>query len=102
MTNITNVSRRGFFKAAGAVSAGLALGFTLPESQKLDAQFGRLPEVRPEAYVRIGADDSITFICPKAEMGQGPLTALAQLLADELDCDWAKIHSEIAPVNPQL
>src|SRR5262245_21045682 len=101
-TNITNVSRRGFFKAAAGVGAGLALGFTLPESNKLDAQFGRLPEVRPEAYVRIGADETVTFICPKAEMGQGPLTSLSQLLADELDCDWSKIRTEIAPVNPQL
>jgi isoquinoline 1-oxidoreductase beta subunit len=101
-TTITNVSRRGFFKAAAGVGAGLVLGFTLPESNKLDAQFGRLPEVGPEAYVRIGNDGIINFLCPKAEMGQGPLTALAQLLADELDCDWSKIHSEIAPVNPQL
>ena len=102
MTTITNVSRRGFFKAAAGVGAGLALGFTLPERNKLDAQFGRIPEVRPEAYLRINADDTITFLCPKAEMGQGPLTALSQLLADELDCDWAKIRTEIAPVNPQL
>ncbi|MEQ1883653.1 MAG: xanthine dehydrogenase family protein molybdopterin-binding subunit [Bryobacteraceae bacterium] len=101
-TQITNISRRGFFKAAAGVGAGLALGFTLPESSKLDAQFGRLPEVHPEAYVKIGADDTVSFICPKAEMGQGPLTSLAQLLADELDCDWSKIKSEIAPVNPQL
>jgi len=101
-TTITNVSRRGFFKAAAGVGAGLALGFTLPESNQLDAQFNRIPEVRPEAYIRIGADDTINFLCPKAEMGQGPLTALSQLLADELDCDWSKIRTEIAPVNPQL
>jgi isoquinoline 1-oxidoreductase beta subunit len=102
MTNITNVSRRGFFKAVAGVGAGLALGFTLPESNQLDAQFGRIPEVRPEAYIHIGADETITFLIPKAEMGQGPLTALSQLLADELDCDWSRIRTEIAPVNPQL
>src|SRR5262245_11384554 len=85
---ITNVSRRGFFKTAAGLGAGLALGFALPESEKLAAQFGRIPEVRPEAYIHIGADDSVTFLIPKAEMGQGPLTSLSQLLADELDCDW--------------
>ncbi len=100
--NITNVSRRNFFKATAAGAAGLILGFTLPESEKLEAQFNSIPLGNPNAYVHIGADDTIHFIAPKAEMGQGSLTALAMLLVDELDGDWSKLHYEFAPVDPKL
>jgi isoquinoline 1-oxidoreductase subunit beta len=102
MTTITNVSRRGFLKATGVGAAGLVLSFALPEHEKLEAQFNSIPVVNPSAYLRIGADDSVTFIAPKAEMGQGSLTGLAMILADELDCDWSKIKTEFAPVDPKL
>ncbi len=102
MTHITNLSRRGFLKASGVGAAGLVLGFALPEHEKLQAQFNSIPVVNPSAYLRIGADDSVTFIAPKAEMGQGSLTSLAMILADELDCDWSKIKTEFAPVDPKL
>jgi isoquinoline 1-oxidoreductase subunit beta len=102
MITITNVSRRGFLKATGVGAAGLVLGFALPEWEKLEAQFNSIPVVNPSAYLRIGTDDSVTFIAPKAEMGQGSLTGLAMILADELDCDWSKIKTEFAPVDPKL
>src|SRR5690242_19118166 len=102
MTTITKVNRRDFFRVSATGAAGLMLGFALPERTKLDAQFPPPPVPRPSAHIRIGSDDSITFILPKVEMGQGPVTSLSMILADELDADWTKVHTEFAPVNPAL
>jgi isoquinoline 1-oxidoreductase subunit beta len=107
MSTTINVSRRGFLTASG----GLVLGIVLPGRSKLAAQaigqpppnlFAPPPAHKPNAYIHIGTDDSITFLIPKGEMGQGPTTACSQLLAEELECDWAKVRMEIAPVNPAL
>jgi isoquinoline 1-oxidoreductase beta subunit len=98
MNGVTNLSRRGFM--AGA--AGLVLGFALPERSKLAAQFGPPPAGKPWAYVRIAPDGQITFMITKGEMGQGPMTALSQLLAEDLDCDWSRVRAEFPPVNPAL
>jgi isoquinoline 1-oxidoreductase subunit beta len=51
-------------------------------------------------WLRIGADDAVTIFAPHIDFGQGSLTALAQMLADELDADWAKVKVEQAPANP--
>jgi isoquinoline 1-oxidoreductase beta subunit len=94
-------SRRDFLKT----SAGLLVAFALPERSKLNAQgFGRGPAgpPKPNAYIRVAPDDSVTFIITKCEMGQGTVTSLSQLLADELDCDWSKVRTEFAPVDPAL
>ena len=103
MNGITNVSRRSFIQTV-AGAAGLALAFTLPE--KSNAQFqggvnvGPPPTNKPNAYIHITPDDSVTLTIIKAEMGQGPYTSLAMILAEELDCDWSKVRSEFAPVDP--
>ncbi|MFO1466650.1 MAG: xanthine dehydrogenase family protein molybdopterin-binding subunit [Steroidobacteraceae bacterium] len=55
---------------------------------------------KPNAFIRIGADDQVTLVVSMAEMGQGVLTSLAQLLADDLEVDWRKIRVEQAPVDP--
>jgi isoquinoline 1-oxidoreductase beta subunit len=62
--------------------------------------FAPPPTGKPNAYIHIGTDDWITFYIPKGEMGQGPTTACSQLLAEELECDWAKVRMEIAAVDP--
>ena len=85
--------------------AGLMVGFFLPDSRELFAQQGRgrgQGPINPNAYIRIAADDSVTLIITKGEMGQGTMTSLSQLLADELDCDWKNVKTEFAPVNPAL
>ena len=94
-------NRRDFLKTT---FAGLFLGLVLPEQNELDAQ-GRgrgAGAPKPNAYIHIAPDDSVTFLITKAEMGQGTVTSLSQLLADELDCDWAKVRTEFAPVDPAL
>ena len=61
------------------------------------------PEVvaaKLNAYNHVGNDDVVTFSIHKSEMGQGPMTSLSQLLAEELDCDWKQIRTEFAGVDP--
>jgi isoquinoline 1-oxidoreductase beta subunit len=92
------VSRRGFLGVAASVGAGFWLGFTLPETSRLSAQVGA-PDTRLNAWIHIAPDDQITFMIHKSEMGQGTVTSLSQLLAEELDVDWAKFRTEFPPVD---
>ena len=97
MTTIQKLDRRSFLKTGAAAAGGLVLGFYLPENHSLEAQnaLGKL-----NAYVQIGADDMITLYIHKAEMGQGTVTSLSMLLAEELECDWKKIRTEFPGVDP--
>src|SRR5215510_12315580 len=93
------VSRRSFVKGA----AGLTFAFTLSGSlvgrvgEALGADAAKL-----NAWVTIGADNTITILSPAAEMGQGVLTSLPLILAEELDADWSKVKADFAPVNPKI
>jgi isoquinoline 1-oxidoreductase subunit beta len=97
MSAIQKVDRRTFLKTGAAAAGGLVLGFYLPENNSLEAQdtVGKL-----NAYIRIGTDDTITLFIHKAEMGQGTVTSLSMLLAEELECDWKKIRTEFPGVDP--
>ena len=97
MNTIQKLDRRMFLKTGAAAATGLALGFYLPEKDTLDAQdaVGKL-----NAYVHVGTDDTITLYIHKAEMGQGTVTSLSMLLAEELECDWSKIRTEFPGVDP--
>ena len=97
MTTIQKLDRRSFLKTGAAAAGGLVLGFYLPENHSLEAQnaLGKL-----NAYVQIGTDDMITLYIHKAEMGQGTVTSLSMLLAEELECDWKKIRTEFPGVDP--
>jgi isoquinoline 1-oxidoreductase subunit beta len=100
MKTVMKVNRRHFLKTGAAGAAGLTLTFALPSRMAAQAGAG---EAKLNGYVHIGADDNITFVLAKSEMGQGPLTSLSQILAEELDCDWKKvIRTEIAGVDPKL
>ncbi len=103
---IINVSRRAFFQTITG-GAGLALGFVFASRTKLAAQqfgggvgFAPPPANKPSAYIHIAPNDTVTFLISKSELGQGTVTSLSQLLADELDCDWQKVRTEFAPVDP--
>ena len=99
MIGVRKVNRRDFLKTGVASGAGLTLMFALPE--RLAAQTpGTVAKLN--GYVHIGSNDAITFVLTKSEMGQGPLTSLSQILAEELECDWKKIRTEIAGVDPKL
>jgi len=94
---VQNFSRRDFLKTTSLAAGGLLLGFQMP-GRALAAQAGAPSAIN--AFVHIGTDDIVTLIIDKAEMGQGTVTSLAMLLAEELEADWAKVRTAFAPVDP--
>jgi len=96
-------NRRTFIKVTASAAGGLLLGFYVPENGRLAAQGpprgGPAPLV-PNAFVHIGADDVVTLTIHKPENGQGTETSIAMLLAEELECDWNKVRTVFAPINP--
>jgi len=92
-SNGGGVNRRAFLGAAG----GLLVGFLIPAKNRLSAA----PEpIKLNAFVHVGADNVVTLSIHKAEMGQGTVTSLSMLLAEELECDWNKIRTEFPGVDP--
>ncbi|MDH5339574.1 MAG: molybdopterin-dependent oxidoreductase, partial [Rubrivivax sp.] len=88
-------SRREFLLSGGAVAATLTIGFALPRTGRaMDAA-----PFHPSAWLRMGSDGVVTVICGSSEMGQGVLTAIPMLLAEELDADWSQVRVEQAPVD---
>ncbi|WOB08707.1 xanthine dehydrogenase family protein molybdopterin-binding subunit [Piscinibacter gummiphilus] len=85
MSTVT-LSRRSFIGA----SAGLVVGFHIPFAGA--AAHTETPEIN--AWVVVKPDDTVVIRIARSEMGQGTLTGLAQLVAEELDCDWAKVTTE--------
>ena len=96
------VSRRTFVQVSGGAGAGLILGFNLACSGKQAAATGSLDPGVLNAWIRIGSDESVTFLISESEMGQGIHTALSMLLAEELEVDWSRIRSEHAPADRSL
>ncbi|HZP79595.1 MAG TPA: molybdopterin cofactor-binding domain-containing protein [Pseudolabrys sp.] len=93
MNAIVKLDRRTFVLGGAAAGTGLAIGFDLPFGgpQVIRAADGS-PEVN--AWVVIRPDDTVVIRIARSEMGQGTLTGLAQLVAEELDCDWKKVTTE--------
>jgi len=95
----TSASRRAFLKVSAAAGGGVALEFCFP----LASAFGA-PAAATEvnAWIVIHPDDRVVIRIARSEMGQGTLTALAQLVAEELDCDWDKVSTEFASPNEHI
>ena len=85
------VSRRNFLVGSAAAVGGLSLGFHVPFGKGAAAQTAA-GEVN--AWVVVKADDTVVIRIARSEMGQGTLTGLAQLVAEELECDWSKVTTE--------
>lgn len=99
MSGIMKMSRRGFLKTGAVLGGGLVLGCHIPVSGLLrEAAAAEAPPYAPNAFIRIGADDTVTLIINKSEMGQGVYTSLPMLIAEELECDWQKVVVEASPV----
>ena len=99
MSEIINLSRRDFCKTGALLGSGLVLGFYLPGCKKA-AQVTKKEHFIPNAFIRIGADELVTIVVNKSEMGQGVYTSLPMLIAEELEVDWSTIRIEPAPVDP--
>ncbi|WP_431283058.1 molybdopterin cofactor-binding domain-containing protein [Humitalea sp. 24SJ18S-53] len=86
-------SRRGVLAGIGAVAGAFSFGFGIPTPGRAIAQGAATPEVN--AWVVIQPDETVVIRIARAEMGQGSLTGLAQLVAEELECDWDKVRFEL-------
>lgn len=92
MATVLDVSRRRFLATSSAALGGLMLGFHVPALATAQEAAGAVPEVN--AWVVIHPDETVVIRVARSEMGQGTLTGLAQLVAEELECDWAKVTTE--------
>ncbi len=101
----STLSRRDFLRAGAVAGAGLTLAIQLPGCGP--AGKAAVAPFQPNAWIRVGGDGRVQLIVDRSEMGQGVLTALPMLLAEELDVPWESISLEQAPaakeyVNPDF
>jgi isoquinoline 1-oxidoreductase beta subunit len=89
LTTMSSVSRRRFLGTSTAVAGSLVVGFHIPEKALAQTASGEI-----NAWVVIKPDDTVVVRIARSEMGQGTLTGLAQLVAEELECDWSKVTTE--------
>jgi isoquinoline 1-oxidoreductase beta subunit len=99
MRSVTNTSRREFLKSGAAGSAGLLLAFYAPALAA--APNAPEPDFKPNAYIRIDPRGDVHLVVTRSEMGQGVRTALAMILAEELDADWSRVKIEQGDCDPQ-
>jgi isoquinoline 1-oxidoreductase beta subunit len=93
------LSRRDFVKAGLVAGAGLTIAVSVEACGKEAPPPAGGTAFAPNAWIRIGEDDTVTVIVDRSEMGQGVSTSLPMLVAEELDADWATIRYEFAPAN---
>ncbi len=97
MDTTFETSRRDFLKASALAGGGLLLSVALPGALR---RAEAAAPFAPNAFLRITPDDRITVVVGMAEMGQGVLTSLPMLVAEDLEADWARVRFEQAPADP--
>ncbi|MGV2287955.1 xanthine dehydrogenase family protein molybdopterin-binding subunit [Trinickia sp. YCB016] len=100
--DVARPARRTFLKGAGTVAVALTIGFQWAGPSR--RAFAAAPAhagatFEPNAFLRIGADDSVTVIAKHVEMGQGAYTGIATIVAEELDANWSQVRVESAPAD---
>jgi isoquinoline 1-oxidoreductase beta subunit len=90
------ISRRAFLLSSGAAAVAVAFG-ALPKKA-----FSQSGPYSPNGWIRVGTDNIVTIYSPAAEMGQGVMTAMPLLIAEEMDLDWSLCRIEQAPNNPKV
>ena len=97
---VKNASRRDFLVKSAAATGALAIGVKLPGVAAAATGGEAGPEVTH--WVVIQPDDTVVIRIARSELGQGSFTGLAQLVAEELECDWNKVRPEYADVNMHI
>jgi isoquinoline 1-oxidoreductase beta subunit len=97
--------RRQFLKISAAITGGLLIGVYLPACRKstdISTKKGKIQDhtFATNAWIRIDRDDTTTLSVHHSEMGQGIMTALPMLVAEELEADWSKVHTQFAQPAP--
>src|SRR3954471_3518276 len=92
MNFVPKINRRSFFIGTAAVGGGMALGLDFAVGPNVVRAADGSPEVG--VWVVIRPDDTTVIRIARSEMGQGTITGLAQLVAEELECDWSKVSTE--------
>jgi isoquinoline 1-oxidoreductase beta subunit len=98
MTRGGDLDRRSFLVTAGGAAGGLTLGFAIPFAEGACAVNAAPEEIT--CWITIAPDNTVTIRVARSEMGQGAMTGLAMLVAEELECDWTKVRTEF--VSPTL
>jgi isoquinoline 1-oxidoreductase subunit beta len=107
---VSELSRRTFLTASASATGGLLLAFSLGCKEKKAAPAAKpaaaaaaaapaAPAAELNAWIRIDPDDTVTLRISESEMGQGILTAMSMILAEELDAEWSKVRAEHAPAD---
>ncbi|HEF4760653.1 TPA: xanthine dehydrogenase family protein molybdopterin-binding subunit [Pseudomonas putida] len=100
MNSFNPLTRRGFLKGSAVLGGGLVVAFVIPGAHRFALGAENQGNVfAPNAFLRIGNDNSVTVLLGHSEMGQGIWTGLTMLIAEELDADWSKIRVEHAPAS---
>jgi isoquinoline 1-oxidoreductase beta subunit len=99
---VKGIDRRGFLKFSALAGGGLLLGFYASNASAADAMVGQpsaatLADFSPNVFVRISPDGTVTIVAHKPEMGQGVLTSIPMILAEELDADWKSVKLDPLP-----
>ena len=102
MSAPNTLSRRSFVLGSGGLALGLSFGLTQSELALAQSQAPAASGFMPNSWINIGTDGKVTLMSPAAEMGQGTMTAMPLLLAEEMDLDWAQVSVVQAPSNPKL
>ena len=109
----TGLTRRNFLVATLTAAGGLAIGVSIPGFAAAVPPIGAPPIGAPwddapppageiNAWIVIDPDDTVTIRCAKAEMGEGVLTSMPMIVAEELGCDWTRVRSEYASANRNM
>lgn len=98
MRATVNQGRRHFLKVGAATGGGLVIGFHLPVVAGAAEQAAGPAKLN--AYVKVGTDNRVTFVCGQVEMGQGVHNGLAMLVAEELEVDLRNVRIEQGGIDP--
>jgi isoquinoline 1-oxidoreductase beta subunit len=100
MDSLNSLTRRNFLKGSAMLGGGLVVAFVIPGAHRFAMGAENQGNVfAPNAFLRIGNDNSVTVLLGHSEMGQGIWTGLTMLIAEELDADWSKIRVEHSPAS---